>query len=59
MGERNRHPVDRLADVRSKIRRLEAEERNFGPICSNTPMTWKVWNTSLPGATTQAGRRVL
>ena len=46
MEERNRHPIDRLADVQSEIRRLEAELR---PICSNTPMTGKVWNTSLPG----------
>ena len=29
MEERNRHPVDRLADVGSEIRRLEAEEEEL------------------------------
>ena len=28
---------------------LRQRKRNFGPICSNTPMTGKMWNTSLGG----------
>jgi hypothetical protein len=29
MEERNRHPVDRLADVRQEIKRLEEEEQEL------------------------------
>ena len=32
----NRHPANRLADVRSEIRRLQAEEEGLRAYCSST-----------------------
>ena len=42
----NRQPADRLADVRSEIKRLEAEEEGLRAYLSSTPLTEPGRNTS-------------
>jgi len=41
----NRHPADRLADVRSEIKRLTLEEETLRAICSSTLKTGLVRST--------------